>query len=59
MNAATPMSAAVAQAAPMIPKAGIAVKVQLSATLAAAANIMLTIGIVVCPSPCNTPVDTW
>ena len=58
MNAATPISAAVAHAAPIIPSAGIAVNVQLSATLAAAAKTILTIGIVVCPKPCKTPVET-
>ena len=44
ITAATPMSAAVAQAAPMIPSHGCATRVQFSITLATAAIIMFTIG---------------
>ena len=58
MNAATPMSAAVAKAAPRMPSVGIAVSVQFRTTLATAAKIILTIGIVGCPSPCKMPVET-
>ena len=50
--------AAVAQAAPMMPSHGSAVSCQFRTTLATAARIILTIGIVGCPSPWRIPVET-
>ena len=48
----------VAQAAPTIPQAGMAVSVQPSTTFTPAEITMFTTGIAVCPSPCKTPVVT-
>ena len=58
-NAAKPISATVAHAAPPIPSHGIAVNVQLRMTLITRAIPILITGIRGLLRPCKIPVVTW